>query len=109
MEQQTRSKLPLASGSEKGKDIHRYSVKVSFSILPVLGKVMILNASNRLEKMLNLTVKTSKSMGTLLRVSKSRHRLFLLIKNMVEIERVKRPKNEAKLLICPYEHCLKEF
>ena len=61
-------------------DLHRYSVKVSFSILPVLGKVMILNASARSEKTLNLPVETSKSMGTLLRVSKSRQILFLLKK-----------------------------
>ena len=63
-------------------DIHRCSVKVSLSLEPVLSKVMILNASDRSEKTLDSPVKTSKSMGTLLRVSKLRHVLFFLIKKI---------------------------
>ena len=61
-------------------DIPRYSVKVSITLLPELGIVVILNASDRSEQTLSLRVKTNKSMGTLLRVSRSRHTHFLLIK-----------------------------
>lgn len=59
----------------------------------------------------NLRVRGAQSLAVALRelVSTFPHFTFLNRAALVDIERVKRPKNEVKLLICPFEHCLKEF
>ena len=46
------------------------------------------------------------SMPTMLSKSNLKFNWFALC---LEIKNIKRPKNEAKLLVCPFEQCFKEF
>lgn len=71
-----------------------------------MGEVLLLIQAPSLK---DITIASDNSRELALHQVCSVFTTFLIFDLIAQIEKVKRPKDEKKVLICPFEKCLKEF